>query len=57
MHHEYSSSVSPFHAKTGTPVAAILFQINEDETTLLRIIYIRGSCMVLSRENVLNKFK
>ena len=22
-HHQYSSSVSPFHAKTGTPAAAI----------------------------------
>ena len=23
MHHQYSSSVSPFHANTGTPVAAM----------------------------------
>ncbi len=23
VHHQYSSSVSPFHAKTGTPAAAI----------------------------------
>ncbi len=23
MHHQYSSSVSPFHANTGTPAAAI----------------------------------
>lgn len=55
MHHRYSSSVSPFQAKTGTPVAAILFLGIKQNVNSGMDDYVRGCRMVLSGKNVLNK--
>lgn len=55
IHHRYSSSVSPFQAKTGTPVAAILFLDIEWDVNSGIVDYVRSCRMVLSGKNVLNK--
>lgn len=57
MHQEYSSSVSPFQAKTGTPVWAILdkkpYEFFEIHQALQKSL--RSCSMILGRENILEK--
>lgn len=54
MHQRYSSSVSPFHANTGTPVAAILHTGTLEQDDPQKIdYYSRGGGVILGGEDVL----
>lgn len=55
MHHKYSSSVSPFQAKTGTPVAAMLENRERPSGVTEKTQSIRGGSMILSGEDVLKQ--
>jgi hypothetical protein len=56
MHQVYSSSVSPFQAKTGTPVAAMLHKIQDQVFEIHQALRNpRSSSMILGRENILEQ--
>jgi hypothetical protein len=57
IHHVYSSSVSPFQAKTGTPVAAMLYDLRDyyKASDHMRKLNSRRSSVVLGGEDVLQE--
>ena len=53
MHQTYSSSVSPFQAKTGTPVAAMLIHAVRNVVENEQLRKLRRSGMILSGKDIL----